>query len=39
MAIDEQRKHMELMWHDRKVAGTSEERPWERVGKARHYII
>jgi len=31
-AIEEQRKHMEIMWHEGKVAGTSEDRPWERVG-------
>ena len=23
---------MELMWHEEKVAGTSDDRPWERVG-------
>ena len=31
-AIEDTRKHMELMWHEERVAGTSDDRPWERVG-------
>ena len=31
-AIGEARKQMELMWNDNKIAGSSKERPWERVG-------
>lgn len=32
MSIEDTRRHMELMWDEGKVAGTSEDRPWERVG-------
>ena len=31
-AIADASKHMELMWHEERVAGTSDDRPWERVG-------
>eukprot|EP00740_Mantoniella_antarctica_P000496 CAMPEP_0181395228 /NCGR_PEP_ID=MMETSP1106-20121128/28224_1 /TAXON_ID=81844 /ORGANISM="Mantoniella antarctica, Strain SL-175" /LENGTH=360 /DNA_ID=CAMNT_0023516827 /DNA_START=115 /DNA_END=1197 /DNA_ORIENTATION=- len=31
-AIGDTRKRMELMWQEEKVAGSSDDRPWERVG-------
>jgi tetratricopeptide (TPR) repeat protein len=32
MSIEDTRRQMELMWDEGKVAGASEDRPWERVG-------